>query len=638
MYQVSNDYMSKLFSVGAKQRRVRGYINEVAFTENDVIAESIAISKQLTSSSEVKLGGVYTSQLSLIFTNEFASRINRGTWRGREVSISIGLHVSDDENENPIYEDVPLGVFYIDEANHTAAGISVKAYDAMTKFDKRMTLTSTGGHFYAMLSLACRNCGVDLGMTQAEVEELPNGLVTFQLYPDNDIETWRDFISWIAVTAGGFCTIDRSGNLVIRTWKETEDITIGINDRFTGGSYSDFESYYSQIRYTNLMTKESIVVHGFYTGGLEMNIGANPFLQYGLRPYIDSLCRAILSAMNYFRYVPFKVTSFIDPILDLGDVIKFTDGLAGDESLGCVMKIDYSFRKGVTIEGFGKNPAIAGAKSATDKNIAGLIGSSENEMVYVKYLNAEEIKMGCDSGNTYYPEINTQLIGSVYLTATKDTNIEIHTRVIFNQGSEDHVSTAGNDVDLPNDYRLALIYKLDNETIARIPFSEDTIYTFASDNARPQTIEDFHSYIGLETGNRATLEVYLELTQAHRATDGWCPTITIGAEGFSLTVIGQGLSKEEEWDGVIRASDEIGRLYIKELVVFPIWDSLDFFGTIENDTKQISEIIPREAISSLSTKTITETTFNVFLRYEEMYLHTEDDDSLITESGDNILL
>lgn len=638
MYEVSQAYIDKLFSVDIKRRRITGTINDVAFTENDVIAESLAVGKQLTASSDVKLGGVYISQLNLVFMRDFANRIIRGSWRGRQITISVGLFLGLDANEQEVWEDVPLGIFYIDEADHTAAGVSIRAYDAMTKFDKRMSLTSTGGRFYAMLNLACSKCDVPLGMTQAQVEALPNGMVTFQLYPDNDIETWRDFISWIAVTAGGFATINRSGELIICTWKDTADLTIGINDRYTGGSYSDFETFYSQIRYTNLMTKESIVVQGYYSGGLEMNIGANPFLQYGLKPYIDSLARTILTALNAFRYVPFKVTSHIDPILDLGDVLSFTDGLAGVESLGCVMKIDYTFRKGVTIEGFGKNPAIAGAKSATDKNIAGLIGSTENEMVYVKYVNAESIYMGCDSGEEYFPAINTQLIGTVYLTATKDTNVEIHTRVIFEQGTEDHVSTAGSSVDLPNDYRLALIYKMDGETIARIPFSEDDIYTSASNNAKPQTIEDFHSYIGLETGNRVTLDVYLELTQANRATDGWCPTITIGAEGISLTVIGQGLSKEEEWDGVITASDSVGGFNIQELRVFPIWDDLVSLALVNNDTETFTDSVPAPSITPLSVDAINETSFHIYLRYEETNLITESGDEITTESGDEILL
>lgn len=638
MYGVSQAYINKLFSVDTKRRRIRGNIDNTSFTENDVIANSLSLSKQLTASSDIKLGGVYTSQLTLVFMRDFASRVNRGSWRTRKITISVGLFLGLDENEQELWEDVPLGEFYIDEANHTAAGVEVKAYDAMTKFDKRMSLTSTGGHFYSMLTLACNRCGVPLGMTQAEVEELPNGNVTFQLYPDNDITNWRDFISWIAVSAGAFCTIDREGQLVLRTWKETPDLEIGINDRFTGGSYSDFSTYYSRLRYTNLMTKESLVVEGYSTGGLEMNIGANPFFQYGLKPYIESLCRSILSRLYFFNYVPFKVTSHIDPILDLGDVLEFTDGLAGDSSIGCVMKIDYSYRKGVTLEGFGKNPAIAGAMSAADKNIAGLLNNTENEMVYVKYVNAEGIYMGCDSGGEYFPEINTQKIGEVYLTATKDTNVEIHTRVIFEQGSEDHVSGQGQSVDLPNDYRLALIYKLDGETIARIPFSEDSVYTSASSNAKPQTIEDFHSYIGLETGNRSTLEVFLELTQANRATDGWCPTITIGAEGISLTVIGQGLSKEEEWDGVITASDSVGGFNIQELRVFPIWDDLVSLALVNNDTETFTDSVPAPSITPLSVGAINETSFHIYLRYEEANLLTESGDEITTENGDEILL
>ena len=631
MYNVDSDYLNQIFSVGIKYRRIFGKIDGIAFTSDDVIAESLSMSRQLTSNSEVRLGGVYISQLGLTFTRQFAQLVERGTWRGREVEVFIGLLVTNR------WVDVPLGIFYIDEANHTAAGVQVKAYDAMTKFDKKMTLTSTGGHIYNLLSMACSRCGVEMAQTQEEIEDLPNGLETFSMYPDNDIETWRDFISHVSVLIGGYCTINREGKLEVRNWKSEPDLTLGVNDRFSGGSYSDFITYYTGVYLTDIASKTvKYYQDSFYTGGLTMNIGANPFLQYGLQPYIQQLCRNILHGMEGFRYVPFKVSSHIDPILDLGDVIKFTDGLAGMESIGCVMKVDYSFRKGVTIEGFGKNPALAGAQSKTDKNIAGLMSSSfENEMVYVKYANAEEIDMACDSSGVHHPIVNIQPLGNLYLTAVKDTNIEIHTRVTFEEHTLDYLQ---NGSDHPNYYRFALIYRLDGELVARIPFSEDEIYTSRSINARPQTIEDFHSYIGLESGNQRTLSVYLELTQAEtQAVDEWCPAIRIGQEGIQITVIGQGLSKEEEWDGVIRLTDALRGFRIKELGYFTLTEAEASASLVGVEKNSPSDVVTLHSVNDLGVAEMQEA-LNVFLRYEQVYLLTSDGDNLVTSDGDKLLL
>lgn len=634
MYQVSQEYLDKLFSLGKKTRRIRGSINGVTFTENDVLAESLSYSKQMTS-SDVTLGGVYVSQLNITFLHSFARRVERGSWKNREIDIRIGLLIDvDEETEEETWEDIPIGVYFVDEANHVAEGVSITAYDAMSRLDKKVTISSTGGSIYSLISLACNQCGITFGMTQEATEDLPNGTETFTMYPDSDIKTWRDFVSWIAVTIGGYATINREGNLELRNWKTETDITLGINDRFTGGSYSDFESFYSGLYYTDIATKTTRYIAGSGTGGLTMNIGANPFMQYGLRPYLDWLAHNIVNAIDDVRWTPFRVTSHIDPILDLGDIVEFTDGLAGTSSICCIMKLDYSYRRGVTMEGFGKNPALIGAQSKTDKNIEGLLSqSTENQNVFLKYANAESIHMGCDSEGVHYPAVNTQLIGSLFVSPIKDTNIEIHTRVIMTQGSEDYIQSATR---ISNNYRLALIYKMDNVEIARIPFSENDIFTDLDNHARPQTIEDFHSYIGLESGNRKTLDVYLELTQVD-GVDGWCPVIDIGQEGVQLTIIGQGLSTEEEWDGIIRCSDVLEGFRIEDIGLVQIYDSKNI-SLVSVITETITEIIPMEAINSLDISAISES-FNIYLLHELYSLVTEDGEYEIwTEDGQDRIM
>ena len=398
MYSVSSAYLAKLKSVGKKTRRIRGSIGSVNFTENDILENSFSYTDVAVKSSDIKLGGVFIGSLKLTFLQSFMSNIPRGTWKGRVITCSVGLFLGLDENQQEIWEDVPLKPFTISEANHSALGIDITAYDDMSKFDATMQMSVTTGTVYGMAYLACQECGVTLGMTSAQMEALPNGDQILSLYSENDIETWRDLISWIGVTIGGFATINRSGELEFRTWKDGTypDIEIGVDDRFTGGKWSDFSTNYSAVSLTDIEAGVALYYSVTPDNGLTMDLGANPLLQYGVDSIKEERCRNILTALQNLKYVPFSSSSLIDPALDLGDIIKYAAGIANN-AISCVMRIDFSFYKGATVKGYGKDPSLNGARSAQDKAIA---------------ANARNQK---EQGITYYPFINTQ---AVSLTTT----------------------------------------------------------------------------------------------------------------------------------------------------------------------------------------------------------------------------
>ena len=57
-----------------------------------------------------------------------------------------------------------------------------------------------------MMVLCSTACGVELAQSQAEIEALPNGSELLSIYPENDIETYRDVLylrrrSWAVSSA-----------------------------------------------------------------------------------------------------------------------------------------------------------------------------------------------------------------------------------------------------------------------------------------------------------------------------------------------------------------------------------------------------------------------------------------------------
>lgn len=401
MYSVSQAYLTKLKSDDTKIRRIRGYVDSVEFTEDDILDGSFTYTEMCVKSSEIKLGGVWIGTLNLTFLQDFVNRFPRGSWKDRVITCSIGLYLGLDANNEEIWEDIPIKPYYIDDPQHSELGLDVVAYDAMHKFDKPIEMTTTSGNLFGMATLACNACNVTLGMTAEEMAALPNGDQILGLYPNNDIQTWHDLIYYIAVAVGGFATIDRDGALVFRTWHLTPDIEIGIDDRFKGGKWSDFATSYTAVTVTNIESGEVSYYSVEQDTGMTMDLGAHPLLQYGIPAVKEAQARNILNAIQNLQYTPFSSTSLIDPALDLGDVISYTNGIPNG-ALGCVMRMDFSFSKGATVKGYGKNPAQSGAKTSQDKAIAAAAkGSKAQGITYYPYINTTAVSLTTTAQRLY---------------------------------------------------------------------------------------------------------------------------------------------------------------------------------------------------------------------------------------------
>lgn len=519
MYEVSQDYLDKLFSVGSKQRRIRGYLDNVPFTEADIVAESLSITDKCLNSNDINLGGVFIGQLEMSFLPAFKQNVPRGTWKDRCISMSIGLLL---DEENDTWEDVPIKPFFIQEANHSKKGVSITAYDAMNDFDKNLNLSTTSGSIYDFLSYACQQCGVTLGMTQAQVEALPNGEEVLGVYPENDMETWRDFISYCASVAGGYATINRAGGLEVRTWHDSPDITIDIHHRDINGSWSDFETYYTGLSVVDAESEMTRYYNVEPDTGLTMKLGNHPFMQYGTNETKTRMAMNILNALQSFVYTPYSSLSFIDPAIDLGDVVSYTDGLAGEESICCVHKLSYSYRKGVKLTGFGKNPALFGAQSKTDKNIAGLIQKQDaNVMVTHTFENSAQLELDEDTRYSIikmrFATINAKVVKLLH-------EIQLDTTIT----SQDGIMTA------------KAYYYLDSDLLA---YSPETTW----DNDGMHLMHLIYWVQNLEGGRAYTWEVALELTGG---------TATIDRGWIHALLEAQGLVATEEWDGIIDIEDE----------------------------------------------------------------------------------
>ncbi len=543
MYPVSKEYQ-KAISESSRSFFWTGAITTKAgkkytFGNKDIVKGSGYISRQCSGSSEIELGSVYAAELGI----SLFSDIDRYSLEDASITLSFHLKAG-----NETYEEVPMGIFYIAEANRKIKTLELKAYDAMLNLDKNFDKGLSSAFPYDFLSLLSKACHVELAQTKEEIEALTNGTELLGIYQENDIETWRDFLYYLAQALGCFSTIDREGKLRLIPYGITDNKTVDSRHRFSS-TFSDFVTRYTAVSSTNKKTDIAEYYSVKPDDGLTMNLGVNPLLQFGLEEKRKRIINNILSAVTVVNYVPFDSDTIGDPALDLGDVIKFTGGHADETKRSAITSIETKINGKQKIKCVGKNPRLAGAKSKNDKNIAGLQSSmNENKLSIYTYVNALKINAGAEK---------TSII-NIEFASGDETNAEFHAEVILDVRSNAvsrradaettiEIGEESKVISIPVNWTddgktiLKAYYVLDGKEVEQFHPSE----TWFSGK---HLLNLYYPIIEMKANELHTFEVMIELT------DG---TATIEPQNAMATISGQGLGAQERWDGRITVDEEI---------------------------------------------------------------------------------
>lgn len=506
MYNVSNEYIEALRS-GTPRLDIRGTVGGVTITDSNILKGSLSVVRQCASKNEVSIGSVYTAELDITLLRV---SVPRNQWIGLTITLEEGLQLEDDS-----FEYVPIGRFIISEAKHNKSGVVIRAYDAMSKLDKAFVLSTTSGKPYALLNYICTQCQVSFGMTEAQVKALPNGDTQWELEPDNDIETYRDYLSWIAQTMGCYATINRTGQLIVKKYTSTVDFSLNSFQRYSGASFSDFITRYTGISVVDFQSETTNYYSVTPDDGLTYNLGSNPFLQHIVKSIRDGMRRNVLNALQDINYTPFEVTN-ISAVYDLGDVIDFEDGLS-DGAIGCVMKIDYKYGQSTRLSGYGSDPALANAKSKTDKNIAGLLANTKSDTIqFYSYLNTEEYDI---------PDGGWDTVISIRFASVKAGQVIFQAEILCDVETADQI-------DLEVEYRLDYV----TQTFRPIERWHDGDH-----------ILNLFYFIPIGANESHRWHVLLKPTGG---------SVHIDIDEIRATLWGQGLVGVKEWDGYIDCADE----------------------------------------------------------------------------------
>lgn len=537
------------------------------FGYQDIVKGSGYISCQCCGSTEIELGTVYAAEMGVTLF----SQIDRYTLEDAKLEVFYHLQLSDGS-----YEELPMGVFEISEANRHIKTLELKAYDYMLRFEKNFNGFETIGMAYDFLALCCKACDVEMAQTQEQIAAFPNAGIPISIYPENDIETYRDVLFYTAQVLGCFCCINREGKLELRKYGSSPVVEISSRHRFSS-SFSDFVTRYTAVSSTNLRTQIAEYYAIETDDGLTMNLGVNPLLQFGLKETRKQLCENILWNLSAVEYVPFDSDTIGNPALDIGDILVFTGGQADESRHTCITALQYKIGGKQSLKCVGKNPRLAQAKSKNDKNISGLLNQIEAGKIGIHtFTNASSFSVADTDVKIISMEFaaseetHVQFFGEVVIdvlaeqtertAAAKGTIVipdssstEVDSGSAASEGSDltvaESTDTAGREIEV----ELPVVWQEDGKVEAYVTFelNDEKILTFhpqESWHSGKHTLALYYPIEQIIADYTNTFHVYLWLTNG---------TGSIGAGDCIASISGQSMAAALAWDGKITVEEMV---------------------------------------------------------------------------------
>lgn len=563
MYEVSSAYLNAMKNTVQRhkldlylQNPMQGTV-EARLGDDNIEAGSFEYVNQCSDQKDMILGSVYIGQVTFtIATFGVFNIFVRGQWVGGIVRPVFRMLV---DEENDTWEDVPIGIFEIASATWSERGLKIVAYDIMSKFDKPLRNEVYLGIPFQIVSAICNSCGVEFGQEAYELQEYPNANEVLGLYPENGAKTYRDLLSWISAAVGGFATAGRDGKLYIRRFSEPSRYvdTIDTDHRYTGAQFSDYTTNYTRI--TDGADEEGNPYSWGSSGGVTIDLGGNPFIAYGSNVYIDRQHQAILSEVQKWNFTPFSSSMLGNPAYDLGDSLKFTGGLAGNN--GCYVSICkqvWKYKKSYTVSGVGKNPKLSLADTSS-KSVNRL--EKQGKAATVRYFRSENIGEYSWMAEGIEHVADEKIVGFIDFVASGDNIIEYWAQVQL------HAKTWTGALERA---RIITRAYMDDELMAEV------IDTLEPPRVESGDIPFYETILASTTVEPKPHRVKLTV----QILDCWyTPTwtdFTANIGGIRAVLKGQGLTTEKDWDGNLKFEDNISLETIK--IVTP--NITDTFGGI----------------------------------------------------------
>lgn len=260
--------------------------------------------------------------------------------------------------ENGVTAWHPFGVWYVNDADapEQSVGITLFGSDALgTHFSA--TFMDNGHYPTTLGSLAqtvCLLAGVELKRIDGEIK-FPNAAVEVKTKPEwHEGTTLRDVISYIAICAGGFARIDRSGELEILSFidgKRGYPLTPDVYKTYTPQKNRHFK-----LNCIEVMLKKDDEEYSRFAVDDSIKSDATNTIQIDYNPLLtEEIVNSIVSELSTIEMVGASLTWGGDPTVMCADFYEITT-LKGEKVNFMVTDQTYEFSGGLFVTEYSNMP------------------------------------------------------------------------------------------------------------------------------------------------------------------------------------------------------------------------------------------------------------------------------------------
>lgn len=556
--------------------------------DSKIVPNSVSTTNKASKNNSFGYGSAYVGEFKASILNA-DNAIDRYSLYGAKV-----VPVFYQTLTNNAEETIPMGEFYVSEAKRTQKVIALTCYDAMTRFDVPQVVDTFGAPF-ELLELLCNTCGVPLGVTQEEVEDMPNGTEQLSMSAER-VSSCRDAIAYISTVLCGFATINRSGALEIRQFGTAAVDTIPASRR-TSSTIADYQTYFLGIKARFIQSGNWIKVTANVSGresGLVLDLGDLPVVQ-GVNETLQRIAQNIANVLGDVNFTPTDVSITGDASLDIGDVVTYTGvNNTSDSVTTIVTSLSWKYHGITRLAGEGGNARMNAVTDYQTKQVATLeTDMSVNEYAMKQYTNASQFNFSSTDETIITLNYSVNKDTTTVFLATIPIYMSLDGEAIFgyhlnNEVVEEvkvYLERGWHAVTLTNYFTNA------GQSQNRLTVTCRTAY-FESDK-RIQDAEIAGLIEAVESGEYVIGEI-----------DTRIPSATILVNTIKAVIFASGINTSESWDGSLLLIEEIGAIALGNsgITVKPI-DDIPVVAT--NSNIGSAEFTERIAAVTLGNSTIT---------------------------------
>lgn len=364
MYNVS-DAFNEAVQANTRELHVKVTMLTVDQTYELEAEDLEANSLTVTSSNMSKgfmLGGVIADSLSLALNNR-DSRWNDVLLDGVTLIPYCGFKLADES-----IEYVPMGVFIVDDPGRPYASVQLKAADRLILLDEplsKITLTYPAT-FRQMLQAVAQLC--NLTVTAATLALPIMDYTVVEPIADNKM-TCRDVVSEMAVMAGGWARMTRTGELEI-VELTAPDVDAAYQMPF--GSRKSFKQ-----------SADALIITGMTYGDLKWGTSDYPLEIKKLSLLADGDVQQVLGLVwqkvDGFTWTPYTADYYGNPALDAGDIVLHTIR-NNVQVLSMITKHTYKHGGNCQMAAEGKSRSVNKYKAQNERRLANIAAEVTHDL------------------------------------------------------------------------------------------------------------------------------------------------------------------------------------------------------------------------------------------------------------------